>query len=183
MNEQIRQIADRVRGLREIARLSVETCARDVGVPADTYRKYESGEMDIPVSFLYKIAHKFQVELSSILTGEEPRLRIYSVTRAGRGVKVERRKDYDYQSLAFNFLDKKLEPFLVSVAPLAEGASVSLNAHPGQEFEYVLQGTTKVTVGGHDVVLATGDSILFDSGHPHGVTAVGGPATFIAIIV
>jgi mannose-6-phosphate isomerase-like protein (cupin superfamily) len=182
MNEHIRQIADRVRGLREIARLSVETCAKDVGIPVATYRKYESGEMDIPVSFLYQIAHKFQVDLSSILTGEEPRLRIYSVTRAGRGVKVERRKDYDYQSLGFNFLDKRMEPFLVSVAPLPDGASGSLNAHPGQEFEYVLQGTLKVTVGGHEVVLAAGDSILFDSSHPHGVMAVGGPTTFIAVI-
>ncbi len=183
MNEQIRQIADRVRGLREIARLSMETCARDIGIPVDVYRKYESGEMDIPVSFLYQIAHKFQVDLSSILTGEEPRLRIYCVTRAGRGVKVERRKDYDYQSLAFNFLDKRMEPFLVTVKPLADGNAVSLNSHPGQEFEYVLDGTVKVSVGGHDVVLAPGDSILFDSSHPHGVAAIGGPASFIAIIV
>jgi transcriptional regulator with XRE-family HTH domain len=88
MNEQIRQIADRIRGLRDIAQLSLETCAQDLGIPADTYRRYESGEADIPASFLYQVAGKFHVELSSLLTGEEPRLRVYSVTRAGRGVKV-----------------------------------------------------------------------------------------------
>ncbi len=183
MHEQIRQIADRIRGLREIARLSAETCAQDLAIPLETYRKYESGAMDIPVSFLYQIAQKFQVELSSILTGEEPRLRIYSVTRAGRGVKVERRKDYDYQSLAFNFLDKRMEPFLVTVDPNPGAAPVSLNAHPGQEFEYVLEGTLKVVVGGHEVVLAPGDAIYFDSSHAHGVVAIGGPAKFVAVIL
>jgi len=184
MNEQIRQIADRVRGLRDIARLSIETCAQDLAIPVETYREYESGATDIPVSFLYQIAQKFQVELSSILTGEEPRLRIYSVTRAGRGVKVERRKDYNYQSLAFNFIDKRMEPFLITVEPKPEATPVPLNSHPGQEFEYLLEGTLKVVVGGHQVVLAPGDSIYFDSRHPHGVMAVGGaPAKFVAVIL
>ena len=86
MNEQIRQIADRIRGLRDIAQLSVETCAQDLGIAAGTYRTYESGEADIPASFLYQVAGKFHVELSALLTGEDPRLRTYCVTRAGRGV-------------------------------------------------------------------------------------------------
>ena len=64
MNEQIRQIADRIRGLRDIAQLSPETCAQDLGIPAETYRSYESGEADIPASFLYQVAGKFHVELS-----------------------------------------------------------------------------------------------------------------------
>jgi mannose-6-phosphate isomerase-like protein (cupin superfamily) len=183
MNETIRQIADRIRGLREIAGLSAETCAKDLAIPAETYRKYESGSMDIPVSFLYQIAHKFQVELSSILTGEAPRLRIYSVTRGGRGVKVERHEDYGYQSLAFNFIDKKMQPFLVTVDPMPESA-VHQHSHPGQEFEYLLEGTLKVVVGGHEVVLAPGDSIYFDSRHPHAVVAVGDtPAKFVAVIL
>ena len=184
MNEQIRQIADRIRGLREIAGLSIETCAQDLSIPTETYRNYESGLMDIPVSLLYQVAHKFQVELSSILTGEEPRLRIYSVTRSGRGVKVDRRKDYDYQSLAFNFIDKKMEPFLITVEPIPESAPVPVNSHPGQEFEYILEGTLKVVVGGHEVVLAAGDSIYFDSRHPHGIKAIGNaPAKFVAVIL
>jgi mannose-6-phosphate isomerase-like protein (cupin superfamily) len=184
MNDKIRQIADRIRGLREIARLSVETCAQDLGILTETYREYESGAMDMPVSFLYQVAHKFQVELSSILTGEEPRLRIYSVTRGGRGVKVERRKDYDYQSLAFNFIDKKMEPFLITVEPRPEATPIPLNAHPGQEFQYLLEGTLKIVVGGHEVVLAAGDSIYFDSSHPHGIRAIGSaPAKSVAVIL
>ena len=182
MKETIQQIADRVRGLREIAGLSAENCARDLAIPPDTYRKYESGGIDIPVSFLYQVAHKFQVELSSLLTGEEPRLRIYAVTRSGRGVKVERHEDYSYQSLAFNFVHKKMEPFLVTVDPMPESAP-QLHSHSGQEFEYLLEGTLEVVVGGHQVTLAPGDSIYFDSSHPHAVLAVGNqPARFVAVI-
>lgn len=184
MNDQIRLIAERIRGLREIAHLSIETCAADLKIPASAYKEYESGTVDIPVSFLYQIAHKFQVELSSILTGEEPRLHVYSVTRGGRGVKVDRRKDYDYQSLAFNFIDKKMEPFLITVDPRPESEPMPLNAHPGQEFNYLLEGTLKVNVGGHEVVLAAGDSIYFDSRHPHGMRAVGKTkAKFVAVIL
>ncbi len=184
MNEQIRLIAERIRGLREIARLSAESCAAQLGIPAETYHEYESGSTDIPVSFLYQVAHKFQVDLTSILIGEEPRLHVYSVTRNGRGVKVERRRDYDYQNLAFNFIDKKMEPFLITVEPKPEKEPIPVNSHPGQEFEYVLEGALKVLVGGHEVTLSAGDSIYFDASHPHGMKAVGGkPAKFVAVII
>jgi mannose-6-phosphate isomerase-like protein (cupin superfamily) len=184
MNQQIRQIADRIRGLRDIARLSEETCAQDLGIPVETWRTYESGEADIPASFLYQVAGKFHVDLTSLLTGEEPRLRVYSVTRAGRGVKVERRTDYGYQSLAFNFVDKGMEPFLITVPARPESEPAPLNAHPGQEFTYVLEGTLKVVVEGHEVMLSPGDSMYFDARHAHGMKAVGGvPARFLAVIL
>ena len=184
MNEQIRQIADRIRGLRDIARLSPETCAHDLGIPAETYRGYESGEADIPASFLYQIAGKFGVELSSLLTGEEPRLHVYAVTRAGRGVKVDRRRDYGYQSLAFNFVDKGMEPFLITVEPRPASEQVPMNTHPGQEFTYVLEGNLQVVVDGHVILLSPGDSIYFDARHGHGMKAVGGAtARFLAVIL
>lgn len=184
MNDQIRMIADRIRGLRDIAQLTVEKCAQDLGVSVETYRSYESGKSDIPASFLYQVAGMFHVELSSLLTGEEPRLRLYAVTRAGKGVTVERRRDYDYQSLAFNFIDKKMEPFLITVEPRPETEPVPMNTHPGQEFTYLLEGTLKVVVDEHEMVLTVGDSIYFDARHSHGMKAVGGaPARFLAVIL
>jgi transcriptional regulator with XRE-family HTH domain len=183
MNEQVRQIAERIRGLRDIARLSVEECARDVGISAETWRSYEEGNADIPASLLYQVAGRFGVELASLLTGEEPRLHVWSVTRAGRGVKVDRRRDYGYQSLAFNFIDKKMEPFLITVEPRPDTEPVPLNAHPGQEFTYVLEGNVKAVIDEHEVLLSPGDSLYFDARHGHGMKAVGGAAKFIAVIL
>jgi transcriptional regulator with XRE-family HTH domain len=184
MNEQVRQIADRIRGLREIAQLSVETCAHEMGIPAETYRAYESGDADIPASFLYQVAGRFHVELTALLTGEEPHLRVYSVTRAGRGVTVTRRKDYGYQNLAASFVDKGMEPFLITVEPRPDSEPVPVNAHPGQEFNYMLEGKVMAVIAGHEIVLGPGDSLYFDSRHAHGMKALGGaPARFVAVIL
>jgi len=184
MNEQIRQIADRIRELRDIARLSAETCAQDLGIPAEIYRSYESGKTDIPASFLYQVAQKFQVDLTSLLTGEAPRLHVYAVTRAGKGISVQRRKDYDYQSLAHNFINRRMEPFLINVPLHPDTDPIPLNAHPGQEFNYLLEGELRVVVGGHEIRLAPGDSIYFDATRPHGLKAQGGkPAKLLAVIL
>jgi transcriptional regulator with XRE-family HTH domain len=183
MNEQVRQIAERIRGLRDITRLTVEECARDLGISTETWRSYEEGTADIPASLLYRVAGRFGVELASLLTGEEPRLRVWSVTRAGRGVKVDRSRDYGYQSLAFNFIDKKMEPFLITVEPRPDAEPVPMNSHPGQEFTYVLEGNVKAVIDGHEVLLSPGDSLYFDARHGHGMKAVGAAAKFLAVIL
>lgn len=184
MSEEIRQIAERIKGLREIAGISQEDLAKEMGISLETYHEYESGNVDIPVSFLYEVATKFKVELTAILTGENPRLHIYSVVRSGKGASMERRKEYKYNSLAYNFVHKKAEPFLVTVDPDPSDAAVHYNSHPGQEFNYVLEGTMKVVINGHEIVLNEGDSLFFDSGYSHGMKAVGNkPAKFLAVIL
>jgi quercetin dioxygenase-like cupin family protein len=55
-------------------------------------------------------------------------------------------------------------------------------SHFGQEFNYVVEGQVKVTVGKVEYVLAAGDSIYFDATLPHGQSAVNGNAQFITII-
>ncbi|NLW09437.1 MAG: helix-turn-helix domain-containing protein [Firmicutes bacterium] len=184
MPEELKMLAARIKGLREINGVSVETLAKELGVSKDLLLAYESGETDIPVGILFKIAKRFGVELSSLLTGEEPKLRTYAVTRNGKGVSVERRRDYKYQSLAYNFINKKIEPFLVTVEPEPELAPVNFNSHPGQEFNYVLEGTLKVILNGYEVLLNEGDALFFDSNVEHGMKAMGGrPAKFLAVIV
>jgi transcriptional regulator with XRE-family HTH domain len=182
MTEGLQQIAARIRDLREIAGLSQETVAVELGLEPEIYLRYESGEEDLPVSVLYKLAERFHVELGTLLTGEEPRLHSYCLVRKGKGVSVGRRSMYGYQSLAYNFSHKQAEPFLVTVEP-GDG-SVHLNSHPGQEFNYLLEGTLGLVIDGHELVLEAGDSVYFDSNLPHGMKAVGDtPARFLAIIL
>ena len=182
MSDQLQQIAARVRDLREIAGLSPEQAAEEFGVSPQTYAAYESGNSDMPVSILSQMASRFGVELTAILTGEDPRLHSYCLIRKGKGVAVQRRQEYGYQSLAYNFSHKKAEPFLVTVEPQPDD-EVHLNAHPGQEFNYVLEGTLKIVVDGHEMVLKPGDSLYFDSTRKHGMIALEGTtAKFLAII-
>ncbi len=184
MSEQIQQIGARICELREIAGLSVETLANEFNIAAEIYRDYEKGVLDIPVSLLFDIARRFNVDLTEILTGEAPRLHAYCLVRKGKGVSVDRSKHYKYQSLAYNFLHKKAEPFLVTAGPERDDAEVQLNSHTGQEFNYVIEGTVKVVVDNHELVLNEGDSLFFDAGLDHGMKALGGkPASLLAIIL
>jgi len=183
MLEQIKQVAERIRDLREIGDTTAESLAVQLNLPLETYVSYESGEADIPISVLYNIANIFHVELGALLTGENPRLHVYAVVRNGKGASIDRRKEYHHESLASNFANKKAEPFLVTVEPAAKDAAVALNSHPGQEFNYVLNGTLKIVVDNHEVILNEGDSLFFDSSYEHGMQALNNaPAKFLAII-
>lgn len=184
MHEKIKQVADRVRELREIFDVSPETLAREIHLDAEEYRGYESGIVDIPVGVLYQIASRFNVELSSLITGEEPKLHSYCLTRAGKGASVDRRRAYKYEELATNFIRKKAEPFLVTVEPSSEETYEPLNSHPGQEFDYVMEGSLRVKLDKHELILEAGDSLYFDSSVPHGMKALSGrPAKFLAVIL
>jgi mannose-6-phosphate isomerase-like protein (cupin superfamily) len=129
---------------------------------------------------LYKIAVRLGVDATVLLTGEDPRMDTASVCRAGKGVQIERYPGYEFSSLAYNFKGRTIEPLLVYLDPSkAEAAPV---IHPGQEFNYIIEGKVKVTVGAREYVLENGDSIYFNAGLPHAQAAVGGPARFITII-
>jgi quercetin dioxygenase-like cupin family protein len=184
MQEQLKQIAERIKGMREIIGVSLQSIAKELGISESLYQEYENGTADIPVGVLYELAQRYHVELASILTGREPRLHTYSLTRNGKGVSVERRNEYKYQSLAHNFIHKKAEPFVVVVEPEPQDTPVHFNNHPGQEFDYVLEGTLKVVLHDHEVILNEGDSLFFDSGVNHGMKALNGnPAKFLAVIM
>jgi len=183
MTEQIKQVADRIKGLREISDVSVENLSNLLSISVNKYMEYESGNIDIPVSFLYQVSQYFDVELSALLSGENPRLHVYCVVRKGKGLSVERRKQYKYENLAFNFINKKAEPFIVTIDPESENFSFQYNSHSGQEFNYVLEGTLMVIIDGHEITLNEGDSIYFDSGYNHAVKALNNKSVRIIAIV
>jgi len=184
MTDQIKQIAERIKEIREISGISAETLATKLGTSTDQYLRYESGNTDIPVGVVFNISEIFNVELSVMLGGNNPKLRIYGVVRKGKGLKLERRKQYKYESLAYNFIHKKAEPFMVTIDPDTENKLLEFNAHPGQEFNYVVEGTMLSIIDGHEVILNEGDSIYFDSGYKHAMRALNNQQVrFLAMVL
>ena len=55
MSDQVRQIAQRVKELREISDLTVPQVAEQAGVSVADYEAYESGRVDMPISLLLKL--------------------------------------------------------------------------------------------------------------------------------
>lgn len=181
--DNIKQVAARLQGLRDALELSAEDIATTCGISTELYTQYESGESDIPVSFLHRLAGAYGVELTALLFGEEPKMQAYYVTRAGHGVKVERTAAYSYQDVAAGFANRQMAPFIVTVEPSHPDTPITINTHQGQEFNYVLEGRLEITVSGHAVVLNPGDTIMFDARRPHGMRTIGDKTVrFLAII-
>lgn len=180
---QIQLIALRIRDLRDIMGLDEKTVAERAKVPLADYLAYETGEKDFSFSHLFNIAETLGVDISDLLTGESPKLKGYVLTRKGQGLAFDRRRQYHYQHLAYNFSHKLSEPFIVTVEADAPGTVKQAHSHAGQEFDYVLEGYLKLNLGGNELLLAPGDSIYYDSALPHAMYAVDGDCRFIAVVV
>ena len=131
---------------------------------------------------LQQIARHYNIALDALMFGEEPKMSTYFLTRAGKGISVERTKAYKYQSLAAGFKDRKADPFIVTVEP--NDRPMHYNTHAGQEFNLVLEGRMQLCIGGKELILNQGDSIYFDSTLPHGMKALDQRTVkFLAIIM
>lgn len=186
METKIKEIAERIRSLREILEITPEEMAAKTDMMPDEYRRYEAGEADFGFTFLYECAHVFGVDIVELLTGERPKLSFYTVVRSGQGLPMKRRKGFTYQHLAYRIMDKLAEPFVVTAPYNAEEQDkpIHLSRHEGQEFDYVLKGSLKIQLEDHVEVLGEGDSVYYDSGHKHGMIATGGTdCTFLAFVI
>ena len=178
----MKDIAERLRGLRDSIELSTAEMAEQTGIETSTYESYETGNVDIPMNYICQVAKNFNIDTSVILSGNETHAESYFVTRKGLGISVERSKAYKYRDLAGGFKNAKATPFLVTVEPNNE--PIHLNSHPGQEFNLIEKGTLLLQVDGKDIILEEGDSIYFDATKPHGMKALNNEkARFLAIIL
>ena len=183
-DDPIQSIATRLRGLREVLELSEQEVAESCRLTLEQYRAMESGQTDFSVNVLQTISRHYGISLDVLMFGEEPRMNSYFITRAGKGVSVERRKAYRYEALASGFRARKIDPFIVTVEPAPADAPMHLNSHDGQEMNYVLEGRLLISLNGREFELEPGDSLYFDSAQPHGMKALDGKTVrFLAIIM
>ncbi len=176
------EIARRLQGLREAVDLTSEDLAGKLGLKSEKIELYESGTVEIPVSYLFEVAKLCGIDLTVLLSGSEAHLHGHALVPKGMGMNVERRKDYDYKSLAYGFAGRKMEPFMVRVPPKDED-SLTFNEHPGQEFIYVVKGKLEIRLDEKILVLEPGDSLYFTSKTPHALRGLDGQdAEFVDVI-
>lgn len=184
MQEQLKEVAERIKNMREILGISRGTMARNTGVSREEYVAYEAGEKDFSFTFIYKCAKCFNVDPTDLLKGSSPTLTSYAVTRKGGGLPITRVKGLVYKNLAALFKNKIAEPFWVKI-PYSEEDLVKpkLSTHYGQEFDIVIKGTIEALIGTHKEILHEGDSIYYNSSTPHGLTAINGEDAEIYAVV
>ncbi len=182
----IREMASRIKELREITHYSAEEMAQKTDVPVEEYLACENGESDLSFAFIYRCALAFGVDVTDIIEGVSPTLSSLVITRKGEGQKIEQAHGMVYYSLAPNFRNRISEPLYVNVTYSAEAENkpIELTTHEGQEMDIVIAGKLKIQVGSHTEVLEAGDTAYYDSGTPHGMIAVGGEdCQFYAIVL
>lgn len=181
MSEEMKQLASRLKEMREICGYSVEDVAARLRISAAQYAHYEESGDDIPISVLYELTNYYKMDMTEILTGKSPKLNTYCVVKKGGSVGIDRYPGYHFESLAHKFKRRIMEPLMVTVDP--DNKEMSLITHPGQEFNYVVEGTIMVLIEDEEIVLEEGECIYFDPTLPHGQKAMNNkPAKFLTVI-
>ena len=182
----IKEMAGRIRELREIVGLTPAEMAVKTDVSIEEYIQCESGKSDLNFAFIYRCALALGVNVTDIIEGHSPTLRSYTVTKNGAGQEIANAHGMTYYNLAYAFQNRIAEPLYVKMAydEAAERKDIELTTHSGQECDIVLEGNLMVQIGEHREILEPGDSIYYDSSTPHGMIAVNGKdCVFYAIVL
>ena len=186
MTEKLSTTAERLKGLRIEANLTPAVMAKATDVTEAEYLAIEAGKSDPSFTFLFKCATKFGVDLSQLVTGADPHLRSYTVSRAGEGMDIRRKEGFDYLHLAPLLRNRLAEPFMVTAkySKALEHGAIALTSHGGQEFNYIIEGTLKVQIEDKIEIAHAGDSLLYDASKRHGMVAAGGKdCKFLSLVI
>ena len=184
--DHVKRIAMRIRELREILGFSIPDMALATDLSEEVYISYESGEVDLPFSFMHKCAKAFGIEITDILEGDSARLTGYTVTRKGGALTTASEDGITIQDMAPLFRQKLATPYWVTYQYSEElqKLPIATVTHAGQEFDLVIKGSMRIRIGEREEILHEGDSIFFKSSTSHGMIAVGGEdCVFVAMIM
>ena len=182
----LKEVAARIREMREISGMTEEEMAQKTEVSAEDYREFEKGNLDFPFTFIHKCALAFGIEITDLLAGRSAHLSSYTVTRKGNGQETAREDGIVIRNLAPLFRKKLAEPYWVryEYSKELQDRPIHLTKHSGQEFDIVMKGRLKVQVGENIEYLDEGDSIYYNSSTPHGMIAVDGQdCLFVAVVM
>ena len=186
MDFKIREVAGRIRELREISGFTVEEMAARTSQSVEEYIQCEAGNRNLSIAFLYRCTLSFGVDMSDLLEGRSAKLRQYDLTRKGEGQRIEEAHHMVGWNLASDFRNRIALPLYMEMK-YREGAEyedIELVTHEGQECDIVIRGHMKIQIGGHTEILHAGDTIYYDSSTPHGMIAVDGEdCAFYAIVL
>ena len=176
ITNKMREVATRIKELREVTGLSVEEMASRTGTTVEEYLECEAGNRNLSIAFLYHCTLSFGVDMGDLVAGRSPKLRSYALTRKGQGQRIEEAHNMVGFNLASDFRNRIGLPLYMDLPYRAEAETmpIPLTSHEGQECDIVIKGHMRIQIGAHTEVLHPGDCIYYDSATPHGMIAVEG---------
>lgn len=113
LDYKIKEMAGRIRELREIEGLTTAQMAQKTAVSEQEYIECENGHSDLNFAFIYRCALAFNVDITDIIGGYSPKLKSYTLTRRGNGQRIEQAHGMTYYNLAAAFQNRIAEPLYV----------------------------------------------------------------------
>ncbi len=186
MDYKIREVAGRIRELREISGFTLEEMAARTNLSVEEYQQCEAGGRNLSIAFLYRCTLSFGVDMGDLLEGRSPKLRSYALTRKGDGQRIEEAHHMIGYNLAADFRNRIGLPLYMELKYQdgAEYQDIELVTHEGQECDIVIKGRMKIQIGSRSEILNPGDCIYYDSSTPHGMIAIDGEdCSFYAFVL
>lgn len=179
MDEAVERTLDafgpRLKQLRRRRGTTLSGLAEETGISASTLSRLEAGLRRPTLEQLLPLARAFRVTLDQLVdappTGD-PRVHLRPVA-GGDGATV----------LPLTRRPGGIQAYKFVLPAGKDGAEPDLRTHEGYDWVYVLNGTLRLVLGEHDLVLEPGEAAEFDTRIPHwfGATSAG-PVEFLSLI-
>jgi transcriptional regulator with XRE-family HTH domain len=169
------QLGNRIRAARRARGMSLADLAAKVGVSASMLSLLETGRSQSSVATLYAVVEALGMSMNdlfadrkataSVTTGDSPER--VALIRAAELPRIELETGVIWEQIGEKQADG-LEVLMVTYPP-GQTSSMSgrFQQHTGFELAHVLQGELHGRVRFEEFTLVAGDSVSFDSGHPH----------------
>ena len=153
-------IGSKIKELRKARNLTLQDVARETGFSPALISQIENNNVSPPIATLSKIARFFDVKIGLFFEEEEVDCKYEVVRKADRRV-VSRvisvagtGHGYTYEALSFRKRNKKMEPFVVTVARRPD--EETLYNHEGEEFLLILNGQAEILLEDERILLRRG---------------------------
>lgn len=168
-------VGPRLKQLRQRRDITLSDLARQTGISISTLSRLEAGLRLPTLEQLLPLARAHGVTLDELVdapqTGD-PRINMRPIpTTDGRTIVPLTRRPGGIQAYKF-------------VLPAGrDDAAPDLRTHEGHDWAYVLNGTLRLVLGEHDLLLSPGEAAEFDTTTPHwfGATSAG-PVEYLSLI-
>jgi len=177
-------ISGRIRERRLEKNWSLDKMAEITGLSKGYLSQIENCDKNPPINTLTKIAYALNVDISALITGNDPFPEVAKIAIVRADERRTIRNIYGaegtvYESVTFKKHDRMMDAFvLTNSKKLPENPLI----HEGQELIYVLEGELEVFYEGKSYILNTGDCVIFDSDRPHMGRSCGEkPAKILAV--
>lgn len=174
------RVGPRLRALRRNRGLTLAAIAERTGISQSTLSRLESGKRRPTLELLLPLAELFQVPLDDLVGSPQigdPRINIRPFTRGGiirlnlsGGSDVRHGGNHDPHTRGSVSAHKSIIPGTRN----PHQQTPDPRSHPGREWIYVLAGTLRLVLDGHEYTVEPGEAAEFDCTLPHWFGA-GGP--------